>query len=89
MFQVETKKTNVTNLESVVEDLKKRSANQLDEINRLEDQLRNLNIEQTSMQSKIDTLSLNVSCYVTVHICNFFLNLNSRKGKTAKCGLQI
>ena len=60
-FQIDTKKANIANLEATVDDLKKRSANQLDEINRLEDQLRNLNIEQTSMQSKIDTLSINVS----------------------------
>ena len=63
IFQIDSKKVNVANLETTVEDLKKRSGNQLDEINRLEDQLRNLNIEQTSMQSKIDTLSLNVSTY--------------------------
>ena len=63
IFQIDSKKVNVANLETTVEDLKKRSGNQLDEINRLEDQLRNLNIEQTSMQSKIETLSLNVSTF--------------------------
>lgn len=44
-----------------MEDVKKRSSNQLDEINRLEDQVRTMTIEQTSMQSKIDQLQANVS----------------------------
>lgn len=61
ILQIDARKSSITNLESQVDDLKKRSSNQLDEINRLEDQVRNMNIDQTAMQSKIDNLQLNVS----------------------------
>lgn len=60
-LQVEGKKGQIGNLETQIDELKKRSSNQLDEINRLEDQCRNMTIEQTSMQSKIDQLQSNVS----------------------------
>ena len=59
--QVDSKKASIATLEAQLDDVKKRSSNQLEEINRLEELLRNSNIEQTSMQSKIDNLQLNVS----------------------------
>ena len=66
LLQVEGKKGQITNLEQQIDELKKRSSNQLDEISRLEDQVRNMTIEHTSMQSQIQQLQSNVSTTTTV-----------------------
>jgi len=63
--QVEGKKSQITGLESQVDELKKRSSNQLDEISRLEDQLRGMNVEHTAAHAKIEQLQTNVSIWTT------------------------
>lgn len=60
-LQLDTKRGIITNLEHNLEESKKRGAHQLDEINRLEDQVRELNIELTSVQSQVEKLQHSVS----------------------------
>lgn len=51
----------ITDLQRQLDESKKRTSHQFDEIHKLEDQVRELNIELASVQSQADKLQQNVS----------------------------
>lgn len=59
--QVETKSGMINTLEHQLDESKKRTSHQFDEIQKLEDQVRELNVELASVQSQADKQQQNVS----------------------------
>lgn len=60
-MQNETKKCQIANYQSNLDEAKKKNTRYQDEVNRQEDKVRDLSIELTSLTSQVDKLQHNVS----------------------------
>ena len=68
--QVETKSGMINTLEHQLDESKKRTSHQFDVIQKLEDQVRELNVELASVQSQADKQQQNVSQTIFVWYCS-------------------
>lgn len=61
------------NLETSLEEAKKRNVAHLDEVARLEDRVRELSIELTSINAQVDNFSHTVSCFSSTAVASYLI----------------